>query len=350
MNPEDFLIIENVPIPKPRFPGGSKKRVSKAGDAIRAGCADPTDFKVIDEWRAAHRHVINTFQALLRTRTRDTDIVVAQRHKRRRTIFDKLHRYPGMALARMDDVAGCRLIFPNLDEMYDFRRRFHRGRFHHRLKNTVDKWDYVQRPKNTGYRGIHDVYEYDATSFKGFDYQGLLIELQYRTEAQHAWATCVEVIGFITESQPKFEKGDARYLRAMALASELLARFTEGKTSCLPGLSDREVLTEFDVLDREIQLMSLLRSLHSSRQALEPQNDMILIYSEEDEPEVRYYPHARAALAELFQLERDNPGRDLVLVRADKSDDVRNAFRNYFKDVRHFLELMDAGCQETRRG
>lgn len=31
--------------------------------------------------------------------------------------------------------------------------------------------------------------------------------------------TAVEVIGFITESQPKFRKGDNRYEHAMALAS-----------------------------------------------------------------------------------------------------------------------------------
>jgi hypothetical protein len=51
-----------------------------------------------------------------------------------------------------------------------------------------------------------------------------MAELQYRTKIQHAWATAVEAIGFITESQPKFQEGDTRYQAAMALASEILAR------------------------------------------------------------------------------------------------------------------------------
>lgn len=53
------------------FPGGSKSRVSKAGRNIRNGKATQEDLKTIEEWRAAHRAVLNTFQASLRNRTRN---------------------------------------------------------------------------------------------------------------------------------------------------------------------------------------------------------------------------------------------------------------------------------------
>ena len=108
----------------PNFPGGSKERVSKAGDAVRHGHATEEDLDVINTWRAAHRAVLNTFQAILRNRTRGLKIAVAQRHKRRSTIFDKLNRLPGMRLARMDDVAGCRLIFDTVDTLKDTLRIF----------------------------------------------------------------------------------------------------------------------------------------------------------------------------------------------------------------------------------
>jgi putative GTP pyrophosphokinase len=75
------------------------------------------------------RAVLNTFQSILRTRTRGTNIVVAQRHKRKRSIFDKLHRIPGMQLSRMDDIAGCRLIFHDLKDLYAFRKEIHEARF-----------------------------------------------------------------------------------------------------------------------------------------------------------------------------------------------------------------------------
>ena len=163
------------------FPGGSKSRINKAGDNIRKQLATIEDFLVVEEWRAAHRNVLNTFQAILRTRTRETNISVAQRHKRRNTIFGKLDRFPRMQLSRMDDVAGCRLIFENLDELNTFRNKFQTARFKHRRRNDLDKYDYIKHPKKTGYRGIHDVYEYDVNSTAGKKLKGLYIEIQYRT-------------------------------------------------------------------------------------------------------------------------------------------------------------------------
>ena len=136
--------------PRPGFPGGSRQRVSNAGNRVRERNATEEDLAVIDTWREAHRHVINSFQAILRYRTRGTDIVVAQRHKRKRTIFDKLRRYPRMQLGRMDDVAGCRLIFNSIDELHAFRDVIRGSRFQHRLKNDPDKYDYIAHPKGDG--------------------------------------------------------------------------------------------------------------------------------------------------------------------------------------------------------
>ena len=193
---------------KSRFPGGSKSRVNRAGENIRNGVATSEDYNVLEEWRSAHRAVLNTFQAILRNRTKQTGITVAQRHKRRTTIIDKLKRYPTMQLARMDDVAGCRLIFNDINSLYSFRDEFHKSRFHHKRKNTIDKYDYIKIHKRSGYRGVHDVYSYDVNSIAGRQLKGLLIEIQYRTKIQHAWATAVEVVGYITTSQPKFDRGD----------------------------------------------------------------------------------------------------------------------------------------------
>jgi putative GTP pyrophosphokinase len=326
------------------FPGGSKKRVNRAGGAVRAGTATDEDLGVIDEWRAAHRGVLNTFQAILRNRTRDTGIAVAQRHKRKRTIFDKLLRFPQMQLARMDDVAGCRLIFRRVKDLYAFREDFHRARFNHQRRNDLDKYDYIKQPKATGYRGVHDIYEYDVNSEVGKSLAGLYVEIQYRTLVQHAWATAVEVIGFVTESQPKFQKGDHRYERAMALASEILARAHEGSKGPFPDLSDRELVKEFLALDGELHLLRMLRGLNATDKAVSAKRNAILIMSATGELEVKMYREAPDALRALFELEKEMPDRDIVLVRADTSDEVRIAFRNYFSDARDFIKLIENGC------
>jgi len=107
-----------------------------------------------------------------------------------------------MELARMEDVAGCRLIFQNIGSLRTFRRKLLRARFNHRRKNAINKYDYLKHPKPSGYRGIHDIYEYNQKSIKGKPYTGLLLELQYRTLPEHAWATAVELVSRITENQP----------------------------------------------------------------------------------------------------------------------------------------------------
>lgn len=328
------------------YPGGSRSRVNRAGENIRVGQTTSDDLKVIEEWRAAHRGVLNTFQAILRTRTKDTNVIVAQRHKRKNTIFDKLQRLPRMQLARMDDVAGCRLIFENINDLNEFRSDFHRARFNHKRRNSPEKYDYIVLPKPTGYRGIHDVYEYNVNSELGKNLAGLYIEVQYRTLVQHAWATAVEVVGFITESQPKFQQGDKRYEHEMALASEILARAYEGLKGPFPDKSDREVLEEFLAIDKELSLLSTLRGLNQAKSDVSDKKNTILIFSREGELRIKSYRDATEALSALFILEKEMPNSDIVLVRADSSDEVRLAFRNYFSDAREFVRFVDGGCEK----
>ncbi|MDM5114273.1 RelA/SpoT domain-containing protein [Aeromonas salmonicida] len=249
-----------------------------------------------------------------------------------------------MQLARMDDVAGCRLIFRSIDELQQFRDKFHKARFKHKLRNDADKYDYIKQPKATGYRGIHDIYEYDVNSASGKSLTGLYIEIQYRTLVQHAWATAVEVIGFITQSQPKFQRGDKRYERAMALASELLARAHEKQTGPIPTATDQEVLNEFLLLDNELHLMQTLRGLNITKSDVTDKRNSILIFSMEGDLEVRNFRDSTDALRALFELEKEMPDRDIVLVRADTSEEVRLAFRNYFTDASDFVRLVNDAC------
>ena len=328
------------------FPGGSKSRVNRAGERVRAGTASPDDLHVIDEWRAAHRAVLNTFKANLIQRGRDKGVIFAQRHKRKKTIFDKLHRFPSMNLSRMDDVAGCRLIFKSLKELYAFRDQFHRARFNHKRRNPEDKdkYDYIKNPKDTGYRGVHDVYEYDVNSDIGRPLAGLYVEIQYRTLVQHAWATTVEVIGFITESQPKFQQGDDRYEIAMNMASEILTRAHERMKGPLPNVPDRELVAGFLSAEKELGLLQTLRGLNAADKVVSSKRNAILIFSEGKPLEVKQYRDAPDALRALFELEKQMPERDIVLVRADTGEDVRLAFKNYFSDARDFIRLIEDGC------
>ena len=332
-----------------KFPGGSRERVSRAGRNVRDGTATEEDVSVIDTWRESHRHVINSFQAILRSRTRGTGIVVAQRHKRKRTIFDKLNRYPKMQLGRMDDVAGCRLIFQTLDELHTFRDEIHHANFNHRLRNAPDKYDYIKHPKEDGYRGIHDVYEYDVRSTVGRSRKGLLIELQYRTNVQHAWATCVEVVGFLTVNQPKFGRGDRKIQHILRLASEIISRAFEGMKSSLPDRSDKDIVDDFVVLDRELKFIQMLNGLDAANSEISGDKNVILIFRQQGAApegtalEIKSFSSGTAALRALFELERSQPGIDIVLVKGDRPEYLREAFKNYFSDAQQFVKLVENG-------
>lgn len=326
-------------------PTYSKSRVNRAGASVRAGAADEADWEIVNTWRAAHSYLLNTFQANLRRRSRGTDIVVAQRLKRLPTIEHKLSRYPSMQLARMHDIAGCRLIFSSIDQLREFRADFHKGRFEHRLRHEVDEYDYIANPKTDGYRGVHDVYEYRVNSISGQKWNGLQLELQYRTLYQHAWATSVEVVGLVTHSQPKFHVGDPRHSEFFALASEIIARVFENRTSCRPSYSARELVARFNLIESEIHLLATLDGINSvNTEVLEGKN-VILHFKDEGHLEITSYTNQQRALEEYFRLEKSVKGgaQDVVLVSAQSGADIRVAFRNYFSDTSEFVRLVEAG-------
>lgn len=329
---------------RPVAPWGSKGLLNRAGEGFRSKRKlSAEEFHAVENWRAAHKHILNTFQAILRNRTKGARIEVAQRLKRRPTIVDKLFRESKMQLARMDDVAGCRLIFRDTKSLEAFRKQLHQARFKHKRKNEDDKYDYLKHPKESGYRGIHDIYEYDANSKKGRVFRGLLLELQYRTLPQHAWATAVELVSRITENQPKFGRGDERVKEFFRLASEIIARAHEGTTSVYPDLSNEELLRRFDVVDNEIHLIRLLEGTHTVYEGRPEGGNTILQFKQDGQLAIHEATTDKVAVQKYFDLEKDNPNDDIVLVNAETFDEIRSSYRNYFSDPREFLRFLREG-------
>ena len=332
------------------FPGGSKSRVNAAGDAVRESRATAQDLLAIEEWRAAHSSVINTFQALLRNRAKEYGARVIQRHKRKLTIFDKLQRQQSMALARMDDVAGCRVICPDVDTLYAFRDAMHQARFAHVLKTPGDKYDYIKAPKADGYRGIHDVYEYNVSSEEGKHLRGLRIEVQYRTDVQNAWATTNEIIAHITHgtSEPKYHRGDRRFVDLMSLASEILARSFEGFVGPHPDLDPGEVVELYERLEAELGFKFKLAGLGVALKGEYAQGPEFILFREEAQLELLGFDTPEEALAKLFALEKTRPGADVVYVPGTTVDEIRSSYKNYYDDAHDFLSWIAESLEYLR--
>ena len=337
-------------------PSHSKNRVNRAGQAIGLGNSTQQDIEVMENWRASHAYILNTFQANLRNRSRGSTAAVGTRLKRRATIENKLRRFPDMSLARMHDIAGCRIIFETIEELLDFRADFHNARFNHKRRGGDDdkRWNYLIHPKADGYRGIHEVYEYDVKSENGKTWNGLLVEIQFRTYAQHAWSTAVEVAGLLTLNKPKFGQGSQELIEQFRVASELIARRFEGGVSCLPDEPLEQLKIMFQNNEINTRVIDLFRRVNTKVVDIDFRKNNILVFpyvKTEDENvsdlEIYSYDNVFRAIDRYNALEEQFTDQaDVVLVRSDSFDNMKLAFRNYFADTTDFVSMIEEAMEE----
>lgn len=132
----------------------------------------------------------------------------------------------------------------------------------------------------------------------------------------------------------------------MVYASEILSRAYENMYGPLPDLSNDELVRRFIALNDEIHLIQRLKGLNSTNTEISKKKNAILIFKPDGELEVKTYKDATEALTALFILEKEVTHDDIVLVRADTSQEVREAYKNYFSDAREFIQLIENGCQK----
>ena len=109
--------------PRWKTPEYSKREINEAGAAIRNSEISPEDraaaLRIVDNWRSAHAYPLHVFYMNLIGKCGSRkDILVAERLKRMDSIVGKLQREEGMQLYRMQDLGGCRMVLPTLQDVY----------------------------------------------------------------------------------------------------------------------------------------------------------------------------------------------------------------------------------------
>jgi len=193
---------------------------------------------VIDAYRRSFSDPLNAVAALGGI-LRESGIQgeVSQRLKRMLTIAQKIVvRESGLDLSRMQDIGGCRVVLDS-DDVADLRR----------FEGLVcDYWgdgckrssNYVDRPRESGYRAIHIVVVQD----------GRMIEIQLRTQRMHLWAELVESLSGVLGTNYK-QDGDSLvqdYARQLSLVMQAVER---GE---IIGEDDQ---LKFDDLTKKLQTM-----------------------------------------------------------------------------------------------
>jgi rRNA processing protein Gar1 len=304
---------------------------------------------VIDNWRSAHAFPLNTFQVTLRRKAHlcDENALVAQRLKRLSSIHFKLHRLRWLKLAEMQDIGGCRAIVGSVRDVYRLVKTYKNSDLKH---NLVDKDDYIKHPKRSGYRSIHLIYSYHSD--KSEKYEGMKIEMQFRTKLQHAWATAVETVGAFTQQALKSSIGREDWLYFFKLASSELAlregtRLIRGTPKDEKGLKS-ELQRYADKLKVKDRLMAYRAALQATekRRIQDARFYLLSLDTNKRELTIRAYRTGQAEWAakaynEIELKNRDKVGVDAVLVSVDQIGDLKSAYPNYFADTSVFLEELE---------
>lgn len=338
---------------KPNF---SRSKVDQAGEVLRhaweGGDVDDASLvsalQVMNNWRSSHAFPLNTVTVSLKKLARSTDpsSLIAQRLKRAPSILDKLEREKAMSLARMQDIGGCRAVVSTVGEVSLLRTALKASRMKHVLKR---EFDYIQRPKPSGYRGVHLIYRYNSD--RNEIYNKLLIEVQIRSAIQHAWATAVETMGTFLKTSLKASQGPDEWLEFFQFASSAFARL-EDTPRLHSSMTDASISSRLARKAKTLRVKSRLQKYGNSLRMVEqhPDSDaryfLMLLEPETRELTIQGYraSELHKANSDYLELERAYPsekGYEVVLVAAESITLLRQAYPNYFLDTKTFLDLLD---------
>lgn len=330
-------------------PNFTRGQINRAGEAL---IDDGASFEamadalsLINHWRACHAYPINTFQATLRWRLRSVcdKPLVATRLKRLQSISKKLEKNHGMQLARMQDVGGLRAVVDTVEQVRKLHEIYENGSLAHELIG-VD--DYIEHPKDSGYRSLHLIYRYRNPVASA--YNGLCLELQFRTRLQHAWATAVETIGSFLNQALKSSEGPAEWLDYFKIVSSAFALMEE----CPVG-ERHAALAPIDIYEQCLALgakLDVVRKLNAFAVAANAISSgsaggnfhLIVLDAVERTVSVesfgkRRLEEANAAYANAERIAAGHPDMQTVLVTTSSVDALRRAYPNYFLDTKQFL-------------
>ena len=336
----------------------TKKQVRKAGENIKNNIADDNDYKTIASWRSIHVPIMTSMVNAINKKLNSKNLkaaIIARRLKRLSSIELKLKRFKNMQLDRMQDIAGVRVVFKNLEQVTFFqqlmKQTYLRGSRKFKLLDEKTK-DYIQNPKDDGYRSIHQIFEYKDVSKR-------CLELQIRTQLQHYWATAVEVLGMKTQAKIKQGEGEQHYKVFLKLCSALFC--IQENTPIVEeykNLDKREICKKIRELDKKYNILKQLSGLAVSSKNIEnqaqlKQNYYFIVLLNLNRRTLIIYGYKKNNLqaAEdhytyLEQQSKRNGDSDVVLISLDKIKLLKRAYPNYYLDSSSFIKELSKNLKD----
>lgn len=340
--------------------GYSKSKVDWAGDILISETSSSEEkeiaLEILDNWRAIHRYPMHIFKKRLKRVSEkiDEESLAVQRLKRLPSILKKLQRKyygiePTMKLSQMQDIAGCRVVMPNVELAIKlYKEGYIRGDLKHK---KVNEKDYINHPKEDGYKSIHLIYKYKSDKEGKKDYNGLLVEVQIRSKLQHLWATAIETVDFFTRQAIKSNECEKEWMDFFKLVSSAFSIMEN--TPLVPNTpaDKKELYSQINKKEEELHVIKVMSGWTHAVQVFEkaskekPNLKFFLLELDiiGEKLNITGYPEGQEekAISDYARAEKRNHGKkeyDVVLVGVDATNDLRKAYPNYFADTKEFLE------------
>jgi putative relA/spoT domain protein len=329
----------------------SKKELNRISKRIVENTDTIEDLQKLSDFRAEHSKIIKSFVWSLRSIINNKKIklsnrnriIISQRLKRLPSIIEKLKRFPELRLSRMQDLAGARIILPNIKDTEEVANYLKNKVYKQKDKNNflfVREKNYILEPKEDGYRSIHQIFKYQGK--KESQLEGYQIELQIRTRLQHQWATSVEIIDSIKQQSLKTGGGDAYYREFFKLSSKLM-EYIEFKKD-MNEISDK--IKRLSDLDKEFNILKTLSSLRVVTKELEgiKSKEYLILILDYKGNTVRYIPVFEENISRdylMYEQEYKGENNNVVSVSVENLKNLKKAYPNYFLDAREFVTTIE---------
>lgn len=328
----------------------SRNQLNKNGEIYMKSSSTEERSKAlvkINEWRTDHLHPLNELKLIVNSLLIKSEIKffsISQRLKRISSIEYKLDINPDMRLGGLYDIGGLRVVLYDIKSIYETKEL---------LSNDFENFefikinDYIDSPKNGGYRSIHLIYQYNSTNAL---LDKLRIELQIRTKLQHSWATALETVDIHNNTRLKSGYGDDRWMDFFKITSALFSY----KEAC-PVIEEYRALSLEDIMkmyykhNKSKNNISLLKAYKVSAESVENDDTsdfyLLIIDIEKRLLKIEKYDleELDKASQRYYVLEDSvNPlTESVVLVNVDNYRELKEAYPSYFSDITEFIQALD---------
>jgi putative GTP pyrophosphokinase len=328
----------------------SKNQITNAGKILltsKSQAEIDEAVALINKWRSYHMYPLNLMKSSmvrLLQKNKIVPVLISQRLKRLVSIIYKLDLNENMGLGGMQDIGGYRAVLKDTKDLLNLQLLLKTSKTHKLVKIN----DYVNKPKPSGYRSIHYIYEFNSKIEK---FNGLRIELQIRTKLQHNWATAVETAGIITKTSLKSSQGPDDWLEFFKIVSSLFA-IKEN----LPVLKEHssksreELMVDCEVQSKKLKVIVILKGLRLSAKQIESKQisgDYYIIHINISEQRVIIRSYTKSnfekASEDYANIEKSISEVEgaVVLVSSDSILSLKKAYPSYFLDTSEFISAIE---------